>query len=115
MKKLLSFIHESTLVEQAPELGHSRVQHCIDDMEMEDLEAQFEDKVALGTDEIYWLTLVRMGKLLLSWAQMCDPSFSLTAAPALHWINCFKYLNHRQTIHFSFFVRLIFFSFNNLN
>lgn len=52
MKKLLSFIHESTLVEQAPELGHSRVQHCIDDMEMEDLEAQFEDKVALRTDEI---------------------------------------------------------------
>lgn len=52
MKKLMSFIHDSTLVEQAPELSHSRVQHCVGDMEVEDLEAQFEDKAALRTDEM---------------------------------------------------------------
>lgn len=46
-KKSMSFIHDSTLVEQPPGLRHSRVQHCVGDMEMEDLEAQFEDNVAL--------------------------------------------------------------------
>lgn len=48
----MSFIHDCTLVGQAPELRHSRVQHCIGDTEMEDLEAQFEKKAALRTDEM---------------------------------------------------------------
>lgn len=47
MKKLMSFIPDSTLVEQALKLRHSSVHHCIGDMEMEDLEARFEDKDAL--------------------------------------------------------------------
>lgn len=32
--------------------AHSRVQHCVGDMEVEDFEAQFEDKAALRTDEM---------------------------------------------------------------
>lgn len=75
MKKIMYFIHDSTLVEQAPEVRHSRVQHCIGEMEMQDLEAQFEDKVALRTDKMKWLIHERMGKFLLSWAQLPDPTF----------------------------------------
>lgn len=76
MKIWMSFIHDSTVVEQAPEQRHSGVQHCVGAMEKEDLEAQFEDEVALRTDERWWLILMRMGKSLLSCLILPSPHTS---------------------------------------